>query len=109
MHPQLKNKTIAFVTSREYAGLAPSDRIAAVVPAVWDDASIDWTKFDAIIIRSPWDYYQHADRFIAWIDLLDRHQLRVWNPTKILRWNMDKRYLLDLQKKKYPDPAYIFF
>lgn len=64
--------------------------------AVWSDAHVDWASFDAVLIRSTWDYHLHYDRFTAWLDALDRLQLPVINPTRVVRWNSDKRYLLEL-------------
>lgn len=108
MGSQLHGKRISFVTSKNHATLTESDRIASaaletegalIVPSVWNDPSINWSSFDAIIIRSPWDYFHHPIAFLDWITTLERLQLNVWNPPKILRWNMNKRYLLDIQKK----------
>jgi glutathione synthase/RimK-type ligase-like ATP-grasp enzyme len=96
---------IAFVTSEALHDLTPSDRLAAaalrargaaVTPAVWTDPAVDWAGFDRVIIRSPWDYYHHRDRFLQWIDHLDAVGAPVSNPTAILRWNLDKTYLRDL-------------
>lgn len=112
---RLRNKRIAFVTSKAYRQLTESDRLASeglqaegalIVPAIWDDPSIDWNVFDAIVVRSPWDYHQHAGRFLAWIDSIDTRV--VWNPPAILRWNMDKHYLLDLERKGVPIPRTVF-
>jgi glutathione synthase/RimK-type ligase-like ATP-grasp enzyme len=91
-----------------YAGapeLAPDDRLLAAaldragirpMPAVWSDASVNWKAFDAVVIRSCWDYHRRHDEFMAWLDHLDADAGRVWNPTSVLRWNSDKRYLVEL-------------
>jgi hypothetical protein len=62
---------------------------------VWHDAAIDWSAFDLIVMRSPWDYSLRTAEFLAWLDSLD--ESRVLNPPALIRWNFDKRYLLDLQ------------
>jgi len=36
--------------------------------AVWSDGSIDWLAFDALVIRSPWDYFERPREFRAWLD-----------------------------------------
>ena len=59
----------------------------------WDDASADWDAFDAVIVRSTFDYSRRRDEFLAWADALDG---RLRNPPAVLRWNSDKRYLSDL-------------
>jgi glutathione synthase/RimK-type ligase-like ATP-grasp enzyme len=91
---------IALVTWSGLPELADDDRLLLDhLPAravVWDDASIDWTAFDAIVIRSTWDYHTRIDEFRAWIDRLDACGAKLWNPPALLRWNTHKRYLIDL-------------
>ena len=68
------------------------------VPAeavAWHDAAVDWTAFDLIVMRSPWDYSLRTVEFLAWLDSLPAD--RVLNPPALIRWNFDKRYLLDLE------------
>lgn len=50
----------------------------------------------AVLIRSTWDYVDHPERFVAWLDHLDEQGAVVHNPTATIRWNMHKRYLTDL-------------
>jgi glutathione synthase/RimK-type ligase-like ATP-grasp enzyme len=66
------------------------------LPAVWSDPAIDWRSFDAVVIRSCWDYHRRHAEFMAWLDALDATGRRVLNPTSLARWNSDKRYLIDL-------------
>lgn len=60
--------------------------------AVWDDPAVDWAAFDLVLIRSPWDYTERRDAFVAWARLVPR----ILNPVDVLDWNTDKRYLGDL-------------
>jgi len=62
---------------------------------VWHDAAVDWSAFDLIVMRSPWDYSLRTAEFLAWLDSLPAG--RVLNPPALIRWNFDKRYLLDLE------------
>ncbi|MEM7199716.1 MAG: hypothetical protein AAF628_05580 [Planctomycetota bacterium] len=64
--------------------------------AIWNDAREDWAAADAVIVRSCWDYHLEVDRFLGWLDQLDAMGVGVGNPTPVLRWNLDKRYLLEL-------------
>ena len=66
---------------------------------IWDDPAVDWSRFDLIVLKSPWDYFDKIDTFYAWLDKLERLNVRVLNPVEIVRWNADKRYLLDLQEQ----------
>jgi len=75
------------------AELARRDVSAEAV--VWSDPSVDWSVFDLIIMRSPWDYSLRLAEFLEWLGSLDA--ARVLNPPALIRWNLDKRYLLDLE------------
>jgi len=61
-----------------------------------------WTAFDAVVIRSCWDYHLHRDAFGAWLTSLETAGVPVWNPPPLVRWNSDKRYLIDLAARGVP-------
>ena len=66
---------------------------------IWDDPEVDWTKFELIILKTPWDYFDKINAFYAWLDKLEQLGCRVLNPVQTVRWNADKRYLKDMQDK----------
>src|SRR5690606_21398544 len=72
------------------------------IPATWDDASIDWTSFAALVIRTPWDYFERAAEFRAWLDARIASGVLMCNAGDILDWNYDKRYLQDLEEAGVP-------
>ncbi|WP_238395635.1 ATP-grasp domain-containing protein [Pontibacter pudoricolor] len=59
---------------------------------VWDDANVDWSQFGALIIKSPWDYFDKIAAFYSWLDKVETAGCKVLNPVKTLRWNADKLY-----------------
>lgn len=61
----------------------------------WDDTTVDWSTYDAIFLRSPWDYPVRRREFLDWLDGVDT-VTRVFNPVEVVRWNLDKRYLAEL-------------
>jgi glutathione synthase/RimK-type ligase-like ATP-grasp enzyme len=69
--------------------------------AAWDDATVDWSRFDAAVVRSTWDYHRRLDDFIAWIRTTDT-ATRLWNPAEVMIGNLDKRYLADLAADGIP-------
>lgn len=82
--------------------MTPDDRLLAaelesrghhVRAAVWSDPSVDWTPFDAAVLRSCWDYHLRLGPFLEWLDGIDRSGVPLWNPSDRVRWNVDKRYL----------------
>lgn len=96
---------VALATYDVAPRLAPDDQLLVPAlaafgirasPAVWSDATIDWSAFDAVVIRSCWDYHRRYAEFRSWLDRLDELDRRVWNSTALVRWNSNKRYLVDL-------------
>ena len=67
----------------------------------WDDPGVDWGAFDAILIRLTWTYHHRPRQFRAWLDRVAA-LVPVFNPPEIVRWNMDKRYLQDLERAGVP-------
>jgi glutathione synthase/RimK-type ligase-like ATP-grasp enzyme len=66
------------------------------VACVWNDPAVDWSGFDAVLIRTTWDYFQRYDEFLQW---LERLPVPTINERALLRWNSDKRYLLELSQQ----------
>lgn len=103
--------TVALATAAAHADLLPDDRLAVeqlarlgigAVPAVWSDATVAWDAFDAVVVRSCWDYFHRHDEFLAWIDRVERLGTPLWNPPSILRWNSSKVYLRELADRGIP-------
>lgn len=69
---------------------------------VWNDPAVDWTAFDAVLIRTIWDYFQHYASYLDWLHRLEQRGVTTINDTQMLRWNGDKRYLLDLERQGIP-------
>ena len=67
----------------------------------WNDPNVDWSLTPLTVIRSPWDYPQHCDDFVAWAERISK-VTRLCNPASIVRWNSHKSYLLDLEKQGIP-------
>lgn len=67
----------------------------AVTPAVWDDASTDWSSFDLVVIRSTWDYTSRLAEFLEWVARVES-ATTIANPLATIRWNTDKHYLGEL-------------
>ncbi|MEV7951714.1 hypothetical protein AB0O74_32685 [Streptomyces rubiginosohelvolus] len=64
----------------------------------WDTEALAWGRFDSVVIRSTWDYAERLGEFLDWVDATTR-LTRLWNPASVVRWNSDKRYLLDLAER----------
>ena len=80
---------------------------ARALPVVWDDPSIDWSTFDAVILRATWDYSRRIGDFIAWTRRVASVSVLL-NPADIVEWNTDKRYLTDLAAAGVPIVPTVF-
>ena len=99
---------IALVTYYGYPHLTESDKLL-VKPlqdlgfdpqaVVWNDKKVDWSKYSCIVIRSCWDYHYKYQQFLDWLSQLEKANLQVWNSIDIIRWNSDKKYLIDLENQ----------
>ena len=105
------SRRICFVTCRRWPDISASDRVAQraleargalVEGRPWDEAGAAFTGFDAVVLRSNWDYHLHPDRFRAWLEGLERAGARVWNAPELVRWNLSKRYLIVLAAAGVP-------
>lgn len=72
-----------------------------VTEPVWDDPEVDWAGFDACLIRTTWDYMERPDEYLAWAQKVAA-VTRLFNPPGAVRWNLDKRYLRDLEQRGIP-------
>jgi glutathione synthase/RimK-type ligase-like ATP-grasp enzyme len=68
-----------------------------VVETVPWDATPDWGRYDAVIIRSTWDYHLRVDAFLRWTEEVEAAGAALWNSAAVVRWNSDKKYLKDLE------------
>jgi glutathione synthase/RimK-type ligase-like ATP-grasp enzyme len=100
-------RRIAFATSEQWIQLSASDRLAAealrargaeVTPLVWSapGSSTLAEQFDAVVIRSCWDYHLRHEQFIAWLRSLS---VAVFNPVDLMIWNSRKTYLMELEQR----------
>ncbi|RAO61663.1 ATP-grasp domain-containing protein [Micromonospora saelicesensis] len=98
---------VALVTCSALADLDPDDRLVlaplaargvAVQSAVWDDPDVDWSSYDLVVLRSPWDYALRRDEFVSWAATVPM----LVNPADVVRWNTDKRYLAELNAAGVP-------
>ncbi len=82
-------------TALERRGISTSGR-------PWSDASFDWSRVDAVVVRSVWDYHRRPDEYRSWLAQLERAGVAVHNPTALQRWNLHKGYLRELAARGFP-------
>ena len=84
------------VSDDEMAIDALSERGFAVEFVSWRDATKDWSNFDIVVIRSPWDYFHHFAAFKATLEEIHVATLLV-NPLELVLWNLSKLYLREIE------------
>ena len=101
---------VALVTARAARGLdADLPVLLAAFAAAgahaeiadWDDAAVDWGRFDLALLRSAWDYTERLPQFLAWVERTAGLTLLL-NPPPVVRWNSDKHYLRELAAGEVP-------
>lgn len=74
---------------------AHGDTVDAVA---WDDENADWSRFDAVLIGSTWDYQDSLDSFLERLAEIES-QTQLFNGSEIVRWNCRKTYLKNLDSR----------
>ena len=73
----------------------------------WNDTNFNWSSTKSAIFRSTWDYFDQFSNFRNWLELVKK-QCYLINPYGQINWNLDKHYLLDLQKLDLPIVESVF-
>ena len=73
----------------------------------WDDPTQNWAGCRALLFRSTWDYFFRYGEFSPWLDKV-ASQTRLINSAALLRWNIDKHYLQDMQAAGVPIVETVF-
>lgn len=102
-------RTCAFLTTDDLRGYVTDDALleAPLAEMGWKVSHVPWQspeaweRFDAVVIRSTWDYHKHPEEFLAVLEKIDRSS-RLANPLELVRWNARKTYLRDLEARGLP-------
>jgi hypothetical protein len=65
----------------------------------WHKKGVDWNQFDAVIIRSTWDYQDDADAFMKVLGEIENSSAVLLNSLNIAKWNINKNYLREVESK----------
>ena len=104
-------KRVCFVSCLRWPEVSESDglvkraleaRGVAVETGAWNDPAAIFEGFGAVVLRSNWDYHFAPQAFLDWLARWEAAGVRLWNPPPLVRWNLSKRYLLDLAAAGVP-------
>jgi glutathione synthase/RimK-type ligase-like ATP-grasp enzyme len=97
LNPYIQN----ILTEDDMVLKALTDKGLKVIRKSWSDRQFDWNQTEFVLFRTTWDYFNRFDEFIRWMASASR-KTKLMNPFRLAQWNLDKHYLLDLQKKGIP-------
>ncbi len=106
-----KRKPIAFLTMDQLGDFVAYDHLAVpplnelgwqVEEVSWHSTTVDWNRFAAVVIRTPWDYHHHLEKFLSVIEQIEFSSARLCNPAQTVRWNIDKQYLREVETLGLP-------
>ncbi|GAB5457979.1 MAG: hypothetical protein Hens3KO_10090 [Henriciella sp.] len=64
----------------------------------WADPKHAWSDYDAVIIGTTWDYWDHQEDFLQTLVKIET-ETRLFNSADLVAWNSHKAYLKDLEAK----------
>ncbi len=70
-----------------------------VHPVPWRTDKMNWRQFEAVVIRSTWDYNHAPDLFLQTLEEIKKQGVRLENNLSLVKWNLRKTYLRELQFK----------
>lgn len=74
---------------------------AEVEAPPWSKSRVDWASFDVAMLSSTRDYHERIGEFRKWLRATAK-LTRLRNSVELVDWNLDKRYLLELEAAGVP-------
>ena len=65
----------------------------------WRKENVDWNDYTAVIVRSTWDYQNDFKKFLNVLESINDSSAHLENDLELMKWNMNKNYLFDLETK----------
>lgn len=101
-------RRVAYLSTEELEGFFVYDELTyaplrergvEVETVPWRARDVDWSRYEAVVIRSTWDYQSEPGAFLDALEDIDRAGVPLYNPLDVVRWNLDKSYLADLSAR----------
>lgn len=87
----------------DHLAVEPLRRLGWEVDNVaWTDPNADWRRYDVVVIRSTWDYQNKPHAFLKTLEAIEAANVRLLNSSSLCKWNFEKTYLRDLEKRNVP-------
>ena len=69
-----------------------------VIKKAWNSLDFNWSETQFAIFRSTWDYFDKLKDFKKWLEKVNKKTTFI-NSYELINWNLDKKYLIELNKK----------
>lgn len=63
----------------------------------WRNSSVNWSDYEVVVIRSPWDYQDDMESFVKVLTNIEQSSARLENSLNVVQWNINKIYLTHLE------------
>jgi len=73
----------------------------------WDNPEFDWSTTEHVLFRTTWDYFERIDEFRNWM-VIASSQTKFINSYELISWNLNKKYLKELNQKGLAIPPTLF-
>lgn len=100
------NKKVAFLSIDnardfeyfDYLLFEPLSKFGWIVEEIsWRKNLVEWNDYKAVIVRSTWDYQSDPEQFLIVLEKINKSSAHLENDFATLKWNMNKKYLYDLE------------
>lgn len=101
----------AFLTMESLEGFVSDDELVheplarrgwTVERVPWRRRGVTWSRYEVVVIRTTWDYPDDPDGFLRALEAVHRSSALLLNPLELVRWNLEKTYLRDLEARGVP-------
>jgi len=69
-----------------------------VIKKAWNSLDFNWSETRFAVFRSTWDYFDKFRDFKRWLEKV-KEETTFINSYELVYWNLDKKYLIELNKK----------
>ncbi len=104
----LARKRCAYLTMDDMSAFVSDadDTLPAMAELGWDidhvswrREDVDWDSYAMVYVCTPWDYQDDPGAYLRTLERIDRSAALLVNPLDTIRWNLDKRYLRELEER----------
>lgn len=65
----------------------------------WEDNDVDYSKFDALLLRSVWGYQNNYKKFKEWLNMIKKNNILIFNDIETIKNNIRKDIQFSLLDK----------